>query len=249
MWKNGVLSNMIECPIVLQIFYLLSGRLRQRLPFMQNLKEEPFKFHPNPRQIIEMIRVLWRYRKHPEVLDTYLETLKAETGAPETNMNNVRNALLILREEYLDTNAEYSLDQRLIVGTSALDLVLLAVLVPLGVPDRALFLAFLALVISLVFVAMSLIVSKMKHDLGIRSYGKVHGNVTFLGLVTGSSSLAATLWHVSSTIGLIFLALTVIGYSACLAYFMLVRTAVQFIKQLQGETDSGHSDIETMEQP
>jgi hypothetical protein len=205
---------------------------------MKNLKEEPFKFRPNTKQFIGMIRIVFRYRKHPEELGPYLESLRAQTGAPITNMHNVRDSLLMLREAYLDNNAGYSLDQRLIVGIAALDLVLLAILVPLGVSDRALFLAFLALVISLVLVATSFIVSIVKHDLGITSYGKVHGNVVFFALATGTASLTATLWHVHPAIGLMFLVLAILAYFVCLLYILAARTAMHFIRLLEERAES-----------
>src|SRR5260221_4146523 len=113
---------------------------------MQSLKEEPFKYRPNLKQIVGMIRFLSRFRSHPEALEPFIASLK-KTGAPETNIANVRTLLIAWRDAYRDHEGVYRVDRYLLAGVGAADLVLVAVILPLGVPDRPLFVAQLSLAI------------------------------------------------------------------------------------------------------
>jgi hypothetical protein len=94
---------------------------------------------------------------------------------PEPNINNVRNAMILWRETYLDTASAYRIDSYLLTGMGAVDLILLTILVPLGVSDDRLFWAFIALIVSLVLAGAALFINFVKRDLGITAYGKIHG--------------------------------------------------------------------------
>jgi hypothetical protein len=200
---------------------------------MQTLTETPFEYRVTLGRAARIFRFLWRYlRKEPEVLEPFLASL-AEEGVPESNLSNARAMCIALRKVYHDEETAYRLDRYLVTGIAAVDLLLIPVIIPMGVPDQALFIALLSLAISLVLVSCSLFVVFVKADLKINSYGKVHSWLIFLSLLSGVTALTATIWHSSSLIGAVFLILAVLGYLACLSYVTLVRTAVAFLQLLE----------------
>jgi hypothetical protein len=177
------------------------------------------------------IRFILRFRSHPEALEPFLDTLRAR-GATEVNLTAVRAMLIAWRETYHDRAAYFPIDRYLAAGMGAVDLVMLPVVVPMGVPDRPLFLAHVSLAISLVLVAVSLFVMFVKHELGITKYGRVHGTMVELALASGAAALTATFWHSSSFVGTLFLILTVLAYVACVLYFVAAKLFVDYAKLL-----------------
>jgi hypothetical protein len=203
--------------------------LRDGAREMQNLQEVPFKYRLTPKRIARIFRFLWRYRKQPEALEPFLASAEAE-GVPEPNLSNVRSAAAAWREVYLDHETIYRVDRYLVVGVLAIDVVLIPVILPMGVPDRALFVALLSLVISLVFAAWSLVTVFIKSSLGIKGYGHVHGGLIFVALVSGMSALAATIWHSSVPIAVVLIILAPLAYFASLSYMTLGRLAIAFLQ-------------------
>ena len=90
----------------------------------------------------------------------------------------------------------------------------------------------------------SLLVSFIKDGLGISSYGKVHGTLIFLSLITGVIAMIAAFWHVSPAVGIVFLCLVVPLYLACASYFALARIAVGFFKILQSASKVESSQVQ-----
>jgi len=213
---------------------------------MQKIEEEPFKIglKSGLPLILKSLRFLLHYRSHPEALEPFIASLK-ETGAPEKNLSNVKVMLVAWRKIYLDRNkATYRIDRYLVGGIGATDLVLLSVVLPMGTPDPLLFIALLSLAVSLSLVSCSLLVSFVKDDLGITSYGKVHGNLIFLSLITGVAAMAAVFWHVSPPVGIVFLCLVVPLYLACASYFALARIVMGFLEMLKAASNPDNPETQ-----
>lgn len=197
------------------------------------LKNKLTTYIPNRKQRAEMWHFSRRYPSHPEDLDSFIASVMARTGASESDLSVVRAALLGWREAAHDTAAMYPVDRYLAAGMAAVDLVLFAIIVPLGVRDSPLFVALLTLAISLVLTATGLVVGHIKRNLGITGYGKIHGNVIFCSLAFGVAAFTATLWHESSFIALVFLGLTILAYVGCVFYIALAKVALETQRQLQ----------------
>ena len=170
--------------------------------------------------------------------------MKARTGASESDLSAVRAVLLAWRDAARDSSALYPVDRYLAAGMAAVDLVLLTVVVPMGVRDGRLFVALLALAISLVLTATGLVVGHIKQNLGITGYGRVHGTVIFWSLAFGVVAFTTTLWYVSGPIALIFLVLTVVAYAGCVFYIALAKVALGARQQLEAASSTLGSDTQ-----
>jgi hypothetical protein len=210
---------------------------------MQHRKEHLLKARRDLTLFIETMRFLWRFRAHPEALEPFLDSLRAR-GAPEVNVVALRSVFIAWRETYHGRESMYRIDRYLAAGMGAIDVVLLPVLLVLGVPDRPLFIALLSLAISLVLTGVALFITFVKRDVGIASYGKVHGTVISLGLLSGTAALTATFWHLSSLVGTLFLVLAVGAYLACAVYLVAVKMAVGYIN-LQAAFNEPAADAST----
>src|SRR5262245_12291173 len=210
---------------------------------MLNLEEVPFEYRVTPERVVRILRFLWRYRSDPEALEPFLASAREE-GIPDPNLSNVRAALVAWRDVYLGLQGEivYRIDKYLLAGIAVIDVMLIPVLLPMGVPDYALTIALLSLLFSGILVCWSLIIAFMKSGLGITSYGKIHGGLTFLGLVFGVTALAATVWHFSPPIAIAFAALAVIAYVACSSYLSLAQLAIGFAKIAQSQQTAPEPD-------
>jgi hypothetical protein len=210
---------------------------------MQDLKEESVKARITLKFLWEYLRFVRRYPKHPEALEPYLNSLRTR-GAPEANVATLRPLLILGRETVNDRAAQFRMDRYLAAGMGAVDLVLLPVVLPIGVPDHPLFLATVFLAVSLVFVAVSFFVSFIKRDVGLTGYGKVHGTVIFLAQASGVAALTGTFWHSSPFVGILFLALVVPAYLLCVSYAVLAKMAVGLIR-LQSAVNEPAADAST----
>ena len=204
---------------------------------MRNLKDESVEFRQDLKRTAQILRFFWRYRAHPEALEPFLASLRA-LGVPETNVANGRKIATDWREAYLDQEATYRVNCYLTAGIGAADLLLLPVILPMGVPDRPLFIAVLSLAISLVLVSSALFIGYVKRDVGITSYGRAHSTLTFLSLLTGVTALTATFWHISSPVGALFLVLAVLAYIMCVGYVALVREGWGVLRMLQAVSNT-----------
>lgn len=173
-----------------------------------------------------------RYPAHPEELEPFLSWLKEETGASDEIMSTMRNLYVSSRRVKSDNTATYRVDRYMLAGMGAVDLVLIPVLIPMGVPDRSLSVALLSLCCSLVLVATSLFVGFVKSDAGITSYGTFHSTLILLSLVSGGTAIIATVWHISVVIGALFLILTNVGLITCAVYYVVVLWGREYLKLL-----------------
>src|SRR5258708_36905460 len=99
---------------------------------MRNLKGESFEFRQDLKRTAQILRFFWRYRSHPEALEPFLASLRA-LGVPETNVANGRKIATDWRETYLSQEAKYRVNRDLTARTGAADLILLALILPMGV--------------------------------------------------------------------------------------------------------------------
>ncbi len=182
--------------------------------------------------LLEILGFLWHYRKHPEALEPFLDTFRAR-GVPEPNIHNVRNAMILWRETYLDTASTYRIDSYLLTGIGAIDLILLTILVPLGVSDERLFWAFVALIVSLVLAGAALFINFAKRDLGISTYGKIHGAVISMVLISGALAMAGMLWYIDVRIAALFLSLVLIVWIICIGYYVTMRLLLAMTRILE----------------
>lgn len=203
---------------------------------MQKIDEEPYKL--SGKQRVELLKRLpsffKSYRRHPqEAIDALTDSFE-KIGIPEKNTRNVKLLLTSLHATYMDRAFIYSIDRYLISGMGAVDLVLLTVVLPMGASDLFLFLTLLFLAISLPLVGASLLVSFIKSELEVSSYGKVHSNLIFFSLLTGFASMSTAFLHVSIWIGIIFICLATPLFFACAFYIALLRTFQGFFTLLKG---------------
>jgi hypothetical protein len=187
---------------------------------MQKSKQNPINLGDQLELLSTIIRFLWRFRSDPNVLEPFLAWVKGTRGKSEENVSALRSALLAWRKVMLDREAAaYRVDRYLILGMGAVDLVLVPVIFPLGVPDRSLFIALLSLVISLVLVSTSLVVTFVQQDAGITSFGKIYSTLVSFALGFGATAIIATVWHSSIFIGVVFLILALAAFMAFVVYF------------------------------
>jgi hypothetical protein len=194
---------------------------------MQPPQEESSKHHFVFQDYIQLFRVMARHAKHPETLEPYLATLK-DKGLSDEQIAALGGIVVARLRASQDTETSYRLDSYLLTGMGAIDIVLLPVLLPMGIPDTSLFAALLALSISLVLVASSLVVGFVKKDLGVKGYGRTHGTLIFLALGSGIVALAATLWHISQVIAAVFTVLAIVAYVLCALYAAFARLGLAF---------------------
>jgi hypothetical protein len=190
---------------------------------------------------VRILRFLWRFRSHPEALEPFLASIKDE-GVPEANLSNTRNIAIAWLAAYHDRAARYRLDRYLLAGMGAVDLVLIPVIFPMGVPDRPLFFALLSLVISLALVSWSLFLSFAKQGFGITVYGTIHSGLVSLSLFSGVAALTLMIWHISSFIGVVFLILAVLAYVACTGYVTFMLIGISFLSLVQAASTPPNPD-------
>jgi len=179
--------------------------------------------------IMRLFRQLIRTRNDPKAYEQFIEELTQESKVPSQDIPIVRNTFIALRDASKD-NMFYSVtDRYLVAGMGVVDLILLQVLLSTGTPDTGFTIALFALVLSLPFTAMSLFFSFVKQQYKIPTYGRIHGNFSFLSLLTGTISLIAAFWHVSRVEGIVFLCLAVIMYSWAVIYLLLLHTGIRFV--------------------
>lgn len=209
---------------------------------MEQSKERPIR-RVSFRDQFSVYRKVLQYRTHPEVLDPMLVEME-KTGIPEPARNVMRTSLVAMKRATDDKGAAYRLDMYLVAGMGAVDLILLQTLLPLGARDQALFFATLCLAVSLVFVSWSLFIAFVKRDQGIKAYGKIHSSVVTLALLSGLSALAATFWHASTLIGVVFSVLAAIVFILCAGYTFLARTSMQWLQLVEKQAPESETSHE-----
>src|SRR5258708_40237832 len=111
---------------------------------MRNLKGESFEFRQDLKRTAQILRFFWRYRSHPEALEPFLASLRA-LGVPETSVANGRKIATDWRGTYLDQEATDPVNPHLTSRIGAPGPILLPLILPVGGPDRPLFIPVLSL--------------------------------------------------------------------------------------------------------
>lgn len=202
---------------------------------MQKPDNQPSKFRLTSRSIFGAARFARRLQSHPDELEAFLAAVQDVHGASDADMETIGHTLRILLKLSKESGTTYALDIYLTAGMGAVDLVLLAILVPLGASDQPLFVATLALAISLVFVSWSLVTSFVKRHLGVAAYEIGHSNLISLALASGIAALTATFWHVSAVIGATILLLAIVALTGCAIYIIRLQGALISIKELDAK--------------
>lgn len=198
------------------------------------------------RQDIAAIVRFWlqfiRAGKDPKAFEQAVDQLTQQSGIPAQDMPVVRHAFQAVRDVKAQDRRVELIDRWLVGGTGVVDLILLQVILSNGKPDAPLAFALHLLVLSLPLVALSLFFSFLKQQFTIPMYGRIHSNLTFFALLTGTLSLDGAIWHLSSGDSILFLVLAVLAYLWAAVYLFLVRASFRFLdlqKQAETEQETG----------
>jgi len=170
---------------------------------------------------IKALGLLWQARSHTEAVDQLTMHLK-DTGASEEFIPITKELALALTEMRRDDENFHRINRYLVGGMGGIDLLLLSVILPMGIPDPPSFIAFLALVVSLPLVGTFLFISFLKDGNGITAYGRIHSTLSTLSMCTGIAATTALIWHVSRLAGIVFLCLTILLYISCFFYVAII---------------------------
>lgn len=170
---------------------------------------------------IKALGLLWQARSHVEAVDQLTMHLK-DTGASEEFIPITKELALALTEMRRDDENYHRINRYLVGGMGGIDLLLLSVILPMGIPDPPSFIALLALVVSLPFVSTFLFISFLKNGNGITTYGRIHSTLSTLSMYTGITATTALIWHVSRIAGIVFLCLTTLLYIFCSFYVAII---------------------------
>lgn len=216
---------------------------------MENQRKEPIPYRPTLKDVRRALRFMFRFQKHPEELEPFLAGEKSR-GLPDDKVNLLRDIFVVSNEARVDPQTAWHLDQFLLTGMGAVDLILLSVVLPMGTPDRPLFVATLALAMSIVFTAVSLFVAFVKRNEQITVYGWIHSGLVFLSLLTGAGALVGVFWHASTPVGIVLAITTATAYIGCAFYFLLVRFSVRYIlNQLKQQHSAAEASALIAEEP
>jgi hypothetical protein len=183
--------------------------------------------------IIGLFMQFIRTRNDPQAFEQTIEKITHESKMPPQDIPVVHNTFIALRDASKDQRFYSVTDRYLVAGIGAVDLVLLPILLLSGTTDTELIIALLSLVFSLPLTAMSLFFSFVKQQFKIPTYGRIHGNLSFFSLLTGTISLTATFWHVSHVAGIVFLCLAIVMYLWAVMYLVLLHVAKRFVELQQ----------------
>jgi len=170
---------------------------------------------------IKALVLLWRARSHVEAVDQLTMHLK-DTGASEQFIPTVKELALALTEMHRDDESFHRINRYLVGGMGGIDLLLLSVILPMGIPDPPSFIALLALVVSLPLVSTFLFISFLKEGNGITTYGRIHSTLSAFSMYTGITATTALIWHISRLDGIVFLCLTTLLYISCSFYVAII---------------------------
>ncbi|MFL5625056.1 MAG: hypothetical protein ACJ788_05610 [Ktedonobacteraceae bacterium] len=197
----------------------------------QQQQQPPPKRKPS-REDLATIAAAWpqliRARKDPKAFEQVVDQLAQKINIPVQDIPVVKNAFTAVRDAGEEKQTNF-VDRYLVGGIGVVDLILLQVLLTAGAPDAPLTVALLALICSLPLTAMSLYFSFLKQRYSIPTYGKIHGNLSFFALLTGTISLDAAFWHVSRLDGIVFLCLAVAMYLWAGSYLAIIQASFRFI--------------------
>lgn len=192
---------------------------------------------PKPKlsSVIKALRLLWSTRAHPEAVDQLTTHLK-NTGASEQFIPIIKELALSLTEMIRDNESFHRINRYLVGGIVAIDLLLLSIILPMGIPDLPSSIALFALVFSLPLASTFLFISFLKNGNGITTYGRFHNMLSRLSLYTGITATTALIWHVSRLDGIVFLCLVTLLYILCSFYVAIIAFRKHFERKQANQT-------------
>ena len=217
-------------------------------------QREPEQKPPKPKLSVirNILRLTWRGRSHDEAVEQLLKLVK-NVGVPEEHMPSVRELLkgffTAWRGARRDDEAFHRIDRYLVGGIGAIDLILLTVVIPMGTPDLSLIVALLALIILFPLAAGSLFFSFLKQGYGIKTYGRIHSNLSGLSLLTGTIALIALFWHISLLYGIVFLLLAVGVYILCFFYATIILLRKHFPQKPENQAPATEVSSSALTEP
>lgn len=185
---------------------------------MQETEQKPKK--PKFSDLRKIPGITHRALFRPEESNELSNFFRA-AGHSEDLISKVKQGIAAFRKARRDDKAYHRIDQYLVAGAGAIDLVLLAAILAIGKLDSLLNVALLLLIISLILAAGSLFFSFVKQGYGIAHYGTIHRNVASFSLYTGIASMTLLIWRISPVDGIVFLFLTIVMFFACITFFLL----------------------------
>jgi len=186
---------------------------------MKRTEEKLLK--PKLSSVIKALHLLWSTRTHPEVVDQLTAHLK-NTGASEQFIPLIKEVALSFTEMTRDDENFHRINRYLVGGIVAIDLLLLSIILPMGIPDLPSSITLFALVFSLPLASTFLFISFLKNGNGITTYGRFHSTLSSLSLYTGIAATTALIWHVSRLDGIVFLCLVILLYILCAFYVAII---------------------------
>lgn len=121
-----------------------------------------------------------------------------------------------------DSETYYKIDLYLVGGMGIVSLVLLQILAPIGHPDLASSLAWLALAIALPCIAGYLLWGFLHKAYHAAGYGSIPATIATIAELAGFISLAALIWHVWFWAGIVFLPFAIALFALCSFYKLIV---------------------------
>src|SRR5260370_3550885 len=124
--------------------------------------KETEKKQPKVSSVIKSVRLLWNARFHTDAVEQLTTHLK-NTGASEQFIPTIKELALSLTEMTRDDESFHRINRYLVGGIVAIDLLLLSIILPMGIPDLPSSIALFALVFSLPLASAFLFISFLKN--------------------------------------------------------------------------------------
>jgi len=174
---------------------------------------------------------MWRARLEGSQGEHAEETLSnalRSFGVTEEGIGFFGAFLNAWRKELRDDEAFHTVDRYLVGAMGVFDLILFQMLVSVGHPDWASSLSMVAFIVSLPCTVGSLFVSFLKKEYKITVYGRGHGTVSLLSVISTFVSSTALIYHIWPVAGLLFFFIAIIVAILCSFYATLVFIGKHF---------------------
>jgi cation transport ATPase len=200
--------------------------------------------------VLKRARPLWQARQtspQTEVIEKKLDDDFLKAGIPLEGRKFLGNYLHAWQKARKDDTAFHKVDRYLVGAMGVFDLVLFQIIAALGVPDRAMALAWIAFTIAFPCVAGSLFFSFLKKENGIILYGNFHSFISFLAQVMTITAAISFVWHIWFVAGVISLCLVILVFIACVVYSFLVAFGKYYLLEIDGEKSRASVFPQTLE--
>ena len=174
---------------------------------------------------------MWRARlegSQGEHVEETLSNALRSFGVTEEGIGFFRAFLHAWRKARRDDEAFHTVDRYLVGAMGVFDLILFQMLVSVGHSDWASSLSMVAFIVSLPCTVGSLFLSFLKKEYKITVYGRGHGTMSLLSVVSTFVSVTALICHIWLLAGLFFFFFAGIVAILCLFYATLVFIGKHF---------------------